>query len=255
VSSLFGVVFPISSIRRDIQQVSALERNSSIAYKGVSITNYNPSDEELIEQVLVGQHQDAYACLFQRHIRRVITIAWHFFRTKEAVEDITQETFSKAYFSLSNYRRGASFEQWLAKIAINNCYDELRRRKKRNELLVTDLTDDEATWLEGKLATNSFRNFFSSNDAQNASEIIYKLLSKLSDEDKLVLTLLHAHDYSVKEIAQMLDWSEAKVKIRAFRARHCLRKAFKQLTLAEHHRQSGSRNPVKLVFAKEEKNL
>lgn len=198
------------------------------------------SDDELIEQVLSG-NENAYEQLFQRHIRRVITIAWHFFRTKETVEDITQETFSKAYFSLSNYHRGASFGHWLAKIAVNNCYDELRRRKKRGELLVTDITQDETAWLEGKLTANSYANFFSSSDKQNASEIIFKLLSKLTNEDRLVLTLLHAHDYSVKEIAQFLDWSEAKVKIRAFRARHHLRKVFKQITLAEQRTHQNGR--------------
>ncbi|MBI1761558.1 MAG: RNA polymerase sigma factor [Acidobacteria bacterium] len=150
----------------------------------------------MIEQVLAGQ-QSVYEYLFQRHLRRIITIAWHFFRSKETVEDITQETFSKAYFSLSSYRRGASFEQWLAKIAINNCYNELRRRKKRNEMLVTDLTENETDWLEHKLATSSFADFFGLNDSQNASATIYKLLARLPDDDKLVLTLLHVHDYSV----------------------------------------------------------
>lgn len=254
MSSLSGVIVPVPPIRGDIQQIASPESKSSLPHKDIPKANHHPSDDELIEQVLVGQDQ-AYESLFQRHIRRVITIAWHFFRSKETVEDITQETFSKAYFSLSSYRHGASFEQWLAKIAINNCYDELRRRKKRNEMLVTDLTDDETIWLEGKLATNSLSIFFSSDDKQNASEIIYKLLTKLPDEDKLVLTLLHAHDYSVKEIAQMLDWSEAKVKIRAFRARHCLRKAFKKLALVEQRKQSGDRSHVKPVSTKGDKNL
>src|SRR5262249_30351994 len=140
-------------------------------------------------------------------------------------------------FSLSSYRRGASFEQWLAKIAINNCYDELRRRKKRAEMLITDLTEDETNWLENKLSTNSFEDFLGGQDKQNASEIVYKLIARLPAEDKLVLTLLHAHDYSVREIAQLLDWSEAKVKIRAFRARHNLRRVFQKLTLAEQRRQ------------------
>lgn len=197
------------------------------------------TDDELIEQILIGQ-PNAYEYLFQRHLRRVLTIAWHFFRSKETVEDITQETFTKAYFSLSSYRRGASFEQWLAKIAINNCYDELRRRKKRNEMLVTDLTENETDWLENKLSSSSFVDFFGLDDKRNASEITYKLLTKLPDDDKLVLTLLHAHDYSVKEISQMLNWSEAKVKIRAFRARHSLRRAFKQLLLIEQRKQSSN---------------
>jgi RNA polymerase sigma-70 factor, ECF subfamily len=194
------------------------------------------TDDELIDRILLGE-SNRYEYLFQRHVRRIITIAWHFFRSKETVEDITQETFAKAYFSLSSYRRGASFEQWLAKIAINNCYDELRRRKKRSEMLITDLTEDETNWLENKLSANSFEEFSGESDKQNAAEVVNKLLTKLSAEDKLVLTLLHAHDYSIREIAQMLGWSEAKVKIRAFRARHNLRYVFQKLALTEQRKQ------------------
>lgn len=246
MSSIIGVIAPPTTLGGDAQPALTKGRDgknredSGLRHAEVVLDFSVLSDDELIERVLFGE-TNSYEHLFQRHIRRVITIAWHFFRSKETVEDITQETFSKAYFSLSSYRRGASFEQWLAKIAINNCYDELRRRKKRNEMLVTDLTEDETDWMESKLAVHSFADFFGNDDKQNASEVIHKLLTKLPPDDKLVLTLLHAHDYSVKEIAQMLDWSEAKVKIRAFRARHNLRRAFKQLTLIEQRKQSSNR--------------
>jgi RNA polymerase sigma-70 factor (ECF subfamily) len=241
VSSLSGFLLPSLPLIEEAQPVQSAGQVREI----VSQTNcgnfHSRTDDELIEEILFGQTQ-IYEYLFQRHLRRVITIAWHFFRSKETVEDITQETFAKAYFSLSSYRRGASFEQWLAKIAINNCYDELRRRKKRNEYLITDLTENEADWLESKLSNNAFEEFLGVADKQNAVEVIYKLLSKLPPDDRLVLTLLHAHDYSVKEIAQILEWSEAKVKIRAFRARHHLRRAFNKLSLAEQRKYAHSHN-------------
>jgi len=233
VSSFIGVInstAPLTDLAEEMDReiVSLLQKREPDLK---SLT-----DDELIERVLMGE-SNTYEYLFQRHLRRIITIAWHFFRSKETVDDITQETFAKAYFSLASYRHGASFEQWLAKIAINNCYDELRRRKKRSEMLITDLTEDETNWLENKLSANSFEEFVGRHDRQNASEVINKLLTKLSVEDKLVLTLLHVHDYSIREIAQMLDWSEAKVKIRAFRARDNLRRVFQKLTLTEQRKQ------------------
>src|SRR5690349_15531351 len=93
-------------------------------------------DDRLIEMTLNGD-ESAFESLLLRHHRRVFSIARRFFRSRETVEDIVQETFSKAFFSLASYRRGATFEQWLARIAVNNCYDELRRRKKRNGALIT----------------------------------------------------------------------------------------------------------------------
>src|SRR5262247_1641828 len=189
-------------------------------------------DDTLIEQVLGGD-QSAFEILVTRHNRRVFSIARHFFRSPETVEDIVQETFAKAFFSLSTYRRGASFEQWLAKIAVNNCYDELRRRRKRNESLITDLSEDEEGWLESKLAHAAFEIHISEAEREKAAEISDKLLSKLPVDDRVILILLHAESNTVREISQMMGWSEAKVKIRAFRARHALRKALNRLQLSE----------------------
>ena len=201
------------------------------------------SDDALIEVTLSGETA-AFESLISRHNRRVFSIARHFFRIPETVEDIVQETFAKAFFSLSSYRRGASFEQWLAKIAVNNCYDELRRRKKRSESLITEISEDEENWLENKLAGSAFDIHFNEEERDRAAEIAGKLLQKLSVEDRLILVLLHGEDNSVKEISQMLGWSEAKVKIRAFRARHAMRKALSRLNLTE-QRKAHKSEPIK----------
>ncbi|MFN0085799.1 MAG: RNA polymerase sigma factor [Blastocatellia bacterium] len=203
---------------------------SSIAV--VHAEGQDPTEDQLIERTLAGD-ETAYETLIQRHSRRVFSIARHFFRNHETVEDIAQETFAKAFFSLAGYRRGASFEQWLAKIAVNNCYDELRRRKKRSESLITDLTEDEESWLESKLSPASFEIHFHEAERERAAEISGKLLSKLSVDDRLILVMLHAENNTVREISQILGWSEAKVKIRAFRARHALRRALSRIQMSE----------------------
>lgn len=196
-------------------------------------------DDSLIELTLDGD-ESAFEILVTRHNRRVFSIARHFFRSPETVEDIVQETFAKAFFSLSSYRRGASFEQWLAKIAVNNCYDELRRRKKRSESLITEISEDDESWLENKLAGSSFEIHFNEAERGRAAEIARKLLDKLTVEERLILILLHGEDNSVKELSQMLGWSEAKVKIRAFRARHAMRRALGRLNLMEQRKANQS---------------
>ena len=185
-------------------------------------------DDALVDAVLAGD-EAAFESLFSRHSRRIFTIARHFFRQQDTVEDIVQETFTKAYVSLSSYRRGASFAHWLARIAVNNCYDELRRRQKRGESLFTELSDDDGLWLENTLAPFSFQIHLKDQDHARAAELTDLLLEKLSPEDRLVLVLLHAEELSVREIAQLTGWSEAKVKIRAFRARAVARRAIKRL--------------------------
>ncbi len=194
-------------------------------------------DDLLVEQVLAGDY-DAFEQLVARHRRRVFGIAHKFFRNPEAAEDIAQETFTKAYFSLASYRQGASFEHWLARITVNNCYDELRRRRKRGESCLADVTDDQAAWLEHKLAGVSFNQHNGERQQDCAAELAERLLSQLTPEARMTLVLLHAEEYSVREIAQMMGWSEAKVKIRAFRARHEMRRALERLTKVEERKSN-----------------
>ncbi len=198
------------------------------------------TDDLLVVRILAGETA-LYEEIISMHQRRVFSIARHFFRSPETVEDIVQETFTKAYFSLNSYRGGATFEQWVARIAVNNCYDELRRRKKRSESLLTDLTEDEGSFLEIKMARPAFEILANAEDRERAAEIVGKLLVKLSPEDRLILTLLHCEDNSVKEIAMLTGWSEAKVKIRAFRARNVLRKVLGRLNLTEQRKSKRER--------------
>jgi RNA polymerase sigma-70 factor, ECF subfamily len=195
-------------------------------------------DDILVEQTLAGDYE-AFEQLITRHRRRVFGIAHKFFRNPETAEDMAQETFAKAYFSLASYRRGASFEHWLARIAVNNCYDELRRRHRRGESCLADVTDDQAAWLEHKMAGVSFALHHGERRQDSAAEIAEKLLSQLRPEERLTLVLLHAEGYSVREVAEFMGWSEAKVKIRAFRARHAMRRSLERLTKQEKRKTAG----------------
>lgn len=200
------------------------------------LTTKDNSDDILVELTLAGD-SNAFEQLVERYRRRVFAIARHFFRQPETVEDIAQETFAKAYFALHNYQRGASLEYWIARITVNNCYDELRRRKSRGELTVSDLNENEVDWIDSKLASISIKKHSQIIARETAAEITEKLLGKLSPEDRTILILLHAEEYSVAEIAHLLGWSEAKVKIRAFRARHAMRKLVNRLHLTEQRKE------------------
>lgn len=197
------------------------------------------SDDYLVQMSLEGD-TDAFEKIITRYRRRVFAIARHFFRQPETVEDIAQETFTKAYFALRSYQRGASLEYWLARIAVNNCYDELRRRRSRGELTVSDLTEDEVSWIDMKLSHVSLNRHIQNSERELAEEVVRKLLDKLSPEDRVILLLLHAEEYSVAEISGLIGWSEAKVKIRAFRARHSMRKLLKKLQLVEQRKEKQS---------------
>lgn len=188
-----------------------------------------PSDEVLVERTLAGDTA-AFDLLVKRHIRRVLSVAAGFFRQPEAREDIGQETFLKAFQSLDTYHRGASFERWLTRIAVNACYDQLRRVKRKGELLLSDLAEDESAWLDGALSSHSMERFEAGQRRDQARELADRLLAHLSSADRMAMLLMDRDGYSAAEIGEMLGWSRSNVKVRIFRARRLLKNRLKQLS-------------------------
>jgi len=181
------------------------------------------TDESLVEAARAGD-DSAFEQIFERHRRRVARMAGRFFNRPERVEEIIQEVFTKVYFALGAYssERGPSFAAWLSRVAINSCYDELRRARRRPEGSLSDITSDEIVWLRSQMKSQS-----ATRDAESAvisRDLANKLLARLSADDRLVLTLLDAEEMSVAEIAVVMGWKVSKVKVRAHRARQSLRR-------------------------------
>src|SRR5437868_13585755 len=115
-------------------------------------TSVEQSDTELVTKASRGD-ESAFEELFNRHRRRVALIASRFFRRPEQIEEIVQESFTKAYFALGDFsnQQEPSFASWVARIAYNSCYDELRRSKRRHESAMSDVSDEDADWLKESL--------------------------------------------------------------------------------------------------------
>ncbi|MBC7796294.1 MAG: RNA polymerase sigma factor [Pyrinomonadaceae bacterium] len=185
------------------------------------------TDNELVSRVKNGDDA-AFEELFNRHRRRVALIAGRFFNQHESIEEIVQESFTKAYFSINdfNVRDENAFAAWLARIAFNVCYDELRRIKRQPQNVVSDLSETDAQWMENHLRADSNRA-----DIENKTifrDLATKLMSKLSPEDRLILVMLEVEELSIAEIVTLTKWSASKIKVRAHRARASLRQIVKR---------------------------
>lgn len=183
------------------------------------------TDDALVAAAGTGD-EVAFEQLFERHRRRVARIAGRFFPQREQIEEIIQDSFTKAYFALGSYHgtHEASFRAWLTQIAVNTCYDQLRRTRRRPENTVEEFDDQEAHEFAGQLRA-------AGSDVEGAlvsRDLALKLLARLSAEDRLVLTLLDVEGFSVAEIAQMTNWTVSKVKVRAHRARAHLRRVMQR---------------------------
>src|SRR5215210_5775983 len=175
-----------------------------------------PTDAELVSRARTGDEW-AFEQLFNRHKRRVALIASRFFRTSEQIEEIVQESFMKVYFALENFSspQETSFASWLARIAFNACYDELRRTRRRPENTASELSEEDRASLRERIAVGASGQ----ETALIERDLAAKLLSRLRPEDRLVLVMLNVEELSVAEIATLTGWSVSKVKVRAHRAR------------------------------------
>jgi len=185
-------------------------------------------DDLFIDRARAGD-EAAFENLVRKYDKRVLGITAKFFRQPDVREDITQEVFIKVYQRLEAFRTGEPFMPWLTKITLNTCYDHLRQMKRRKELKLSEITDEETAWLDRQRSSLAIEAFKSEGERENAADLAEKVLGTLAPDDQMVLLLYERDGLSTAEIAQVMGWSRANVKVRLFRARRALRRTLERL--------------------------
>jgi RNA polymerase sigma-70 factor, ECF subfamily len=180
-------------------------------------------DDELIAEVRSGRTA-AFAELASRYRDRVERLCQRFFPDRELVRDLAQESFIRAFAGFSTFRAEMPFLAWLRAIVANVCYDELRRRRRRPEELIADFSGPEANWVQLVDHSTPEQIVAAAEERSEAHLLAHRLLDSLRPEDRMVMVLRESEGLSVDEVAKIMGWSEAKVKIRAFRARQLMRR-------------------------------
>lgn len=173
--------------------------------------------------------ESAFSEIMRRYSPRVFRVASRFYRQREQVEDAAQEVFLKAFTQLGSYEGRGSMEGWLTRITTNTCLNLLRSAKRRPELTISDLTEDETTWLDDHQSDTATERHRSAERSLVAADLADRVLNTMSPDDRLVLTMMDGEDAPVKEVIEMTGWSESKVKVQAFRARKRMREAVEKL--------------------------
>ncbi len=175
----------------------------------------------LLTGARAGEDSAARA-LVDRLYPLVIRIVRSHLPRRAAEEDLAQEVFVKLFARLDQYepRAEVPFEHWVSRLAVRTCLDALRAERRRPEWRVSDLSEEQAAWVEFMLRDAAVEP---AADADTARAAVEQLLAQLPPDDRLVLGLLDLEQRSVKEIASLTGWSRALVKVRAFRARRKLR--------------------------------
>ena len=176
-------------------------------------------DTQLIQRVLSGD-DTAFAELVKKYQKPVHALAWRKVGDFHVAEEITQDTFLKAYQKLTTLKEPQSFASWLYVIATRHCIAWLRKKRLWTQSLeaTNSLQFEKATY-SGYVVEENERTVIEAE-----REVVKKLLAKLQESERTVMTLHYFGGMTCEDISKFLGVSVGAVKSRLSRARHRLKK-------------------------------
>ena len=167
-------------------------------------------DNHYIERVINGDIP-AYASLVEKHKNLVFSIAMKILNNREDAEEIAQDTFLKAYNSLKSFEKKSKFSTWLYRIAYNGAVSKKRKKK----LDVVEIDDH----IMFNYSTDEISHNVNQLNETVQTQLIEKALSKLPEEDKLLITLFYKSEHSIEDISYITGLSQSNVKVKLHRIR------------------------------------
>jgi RNA polymerase sigma-70 factor, ECF subfamily len=189
--------------------------------KGLSSTRViETSDGELVAATKRGI-QEAFEELVFRYERRVLAVAQRIVNNREDAEDVMQESFHKAFIHLSAFQEKSRFSTWLTRIAMNEAFMVLRRRKRAFEVS-QESSDDDAESVAATFVDQT-PNPEQSCWQQERTKFLTEAINRLSPKLRTTIVLHDIREHSVNETAQMLGTTISAVKSRLIHGRQKLR--------------------------------
>jgi len=187
------------------------------------------AEAEWVRQAQAGDDA-AFQRIVEKHQSKVFSIIYGIVRNRNDAEDIAQQVFSKIYFSLKGFDFRSSLITWIYKITVNECYDYLRKAKVRKLVYESDLgEEDQRTMENSPLAVDSRAPVDRRSEKR---DYLMKLLSRVSEEERMLLIQKEVQGLTVEELAQETGLNENTIKVKLFRARQKLVKAAAKLDRA-----------------------
>jgi len=179
------------------------------------VTDAEP-DEDLVRRYLAGDPR-AFAVLVERHSPRVYNVAMRMLGDADEARDATQDAFLTVVRKATQFRGEAAFSTWLHRIAVNACYDILRKRRRQPMLRRIDDEGDPIEETGPPVSDHA--------DSTAGTIDVGRALQRIPDEYRIVLVLADVQDLPYEEIARTLDVPIGTVKSRVHRGRVALARA------------------------------
>ena len=190
--------------------------------------DHRTSEEALLVRRVQARDEIAFKEIVERYQTKVFSIIYGILRNHNDAEDIAQQVFAKIYFSIGNFDFRSSLLTWIYKITVNECYDYLRKKRVRKLVYESDFSEDDSLRMENSEPAMDHTKPVDQTLEQR--DLLLKLLSKVSEEDRTLILLKEVEGHSVEELAQMTGMNENTIKVKLFRTRQKLLKAAQRIT-------------------------
>jgi RNA polymerase sigma factor (sigma-70 family) len=163
-----------------------------------------------IEQILAG-NSNAFSFIVDRHKDKAYNLAFRICGNHEEAEELAQDSFLKAYKSLTGFKMKSSFATWLYRIVYNTTISHVRIKKK-GVLSLEDFPADATDFISG--STNE-----EEAEKEYRSSLVNFALQKINEEERALVSLYYYDEMSTDEIADVTGLSKSNIKVKLFRAR------------------------------------
>jgi RNA polymerase sigma-70 factor, ECF subfamily len=180
---------------------------------GLLKTIFAAADEQLMWRVRTQDDAEAFGQLVARWQGPIQRLCVRMLGDEHKGEDLAQEAFTRLYAKRADYEPAAKFSTYLWRVALNLCYDELRRVKRRPETALEMLVDgEEVSWADREMANEAAPD--SALEQEEQAALVRGALQQLPDHYRAVVALRHYENLKFREIAEALEIPEGTVKSR-----------------------------------------
>jgi RNA polymerase sigma-70 factor (ECF subfamily) len=178
-------------------------------------------DSRLARKAQRGDRK-AFEVIVSRFQRPIFSFIYNFFHDPALCEDLTQETFLRAYRFIKSFRTSEKLSTWLFSIARNLCIDELRRQQK-GATVPLDAVDPESLVSDGPARDNPI----SASIQIQEGEILRRAVARLPEKYRACIVLFYFNELSYEEISRVMELSLSNTKILLFRGKKMLSELYR----------------------------
>ena len=168
------------------------------------------NDQLYIEKILKGD-VNAFSFLVDNYKNMVFSLAFKMTKSREEAEEVSQDTFIKAYKNLSKFKGDSKFSTWLYRIAYHTSLDTIKKNK--NTTNTYDI--NEVTFNQIKAVEHILEGI----ERKERAELMEVCLQKMADEERSIIWMFYYDELSLKEIIEVTGLQEANIKVKLHRAR------------------------------------